>query len=126
MNDKVKQTLQNILDQFKTGDIPQAVAVSMFPIPDLPCSKWSLLNRTLVLLSGTMDARGYRQWQHADRFNHFHVERTGTFVARTAVNVIEGHAWHTPPGVLARIGEAEYLFAHRLSEAAENGVKVEI
>ena len=68
MNDKVKQTLQTILDQFKTGDIPKAVAISMFPIPDIPCSKWSLLNRTLVFLSGTMDARGYRQWQQADRF----------------------------------------------------------
>jgi hypothetical protein len=68
MNDKVKQTLQAVLYQFKTGDIPQAVAVSMFPIPDIPCSKWSLLNRTLVFLSGTMDARGYRQWQQADRF----------------------------------------------------------
>ena len=72
MNDKVKQTLQNILDQFKTGDIPKAVAISMYPIPDIPCSKWSLLNRTLVFLSGTMDARGYRQWQQANRFvkNH--------------------------------------------------------
>jgi len=68
MTDKVKQTLQTILDQFKTGDLPKAVAVSMFPIPDIPCSKWSLLNRTLVFLSGTMDARGYRQWQQANRF----------------------------------------------------------
>lgn len=68
MNDKVKQTLQTILDQFKTGDIPKAVAVSMFPTPDIPWSKWSLLNRTLVFLSGTMDARGYRQWQQANRF----------------------------------------------------------
>ena len=68
MNDKVKQTLQAVLDQFKTGDIPKAVAISMFPIPDIPCSKWSLLNRTLVFLSGTMDARGYRQWLQANRF----------------------------------------------------------
>ena len=68
MNDKVKQTLQAILDQFKSGDIPKAVAVSMFPIPDIPCSKWSLLNRTLVFLSGTIDARGFRQWQQANRF----------------------------------------------------------
>ena len=68
MNDKVKQTLQAILDQFKTGDIPKAVAVSMYPIPDIPCSKWSLLNRTLIFLSGTMDARGFRQWQQANRF----------------------------------------------------------
>ncbi len=68
MNDKVKQTLQAVLNQFKTGDIPKAVAISMFPIPDIPCSKWSLLNRTLVFLSGTMDARGYRQWQQTNRY----------------------------------------------------------
>jgi len=68
MNDKVKQTLNIILDQFKSGNIPKAVALSMFPIPSLPCSKWSLLNRTLVFLHGTMDARGYRQWQQVGRF----------------------------------------------------------
>ena len=68
MNDKVKQTLQTILDQFKSGDVQEAVALSMFPIPNLPCSKWSLLNRTLVFLSGTMDARGYKQWQQVNRY----------------------------------------------------------
>ena len=68
MNDKVKQTLNIILDQFKSGDIPEVVVLSMFPIPNLPCSKWSLLNRTLVFLHGTMDARGYRQWQQANRY----------------------------------------------------------
>lgn len=68
MNDKVKQTLNIILEKFKTGDIPEAVALSIYPIPNLPCSKWSLLNRTLVLLHGTMDARGYKQWQQVNRY----------------------------------------------------------
>ena len=68
MHDKVKQTLKVILDKFQNGGIPEAVAVSIFSIPKLPCSKWSLLNRTLVFLSGTMDARGFRQWQQANRF----------------------------------------------------------
>ena len=68
MNDKVKKTLNIILDQFKSGNIPEAVALSIYPIPNLPCSKWSLLNRTLVFLHGTRDARGYRQWQEVDRF----------------------------------------------------------
>jgi hypothetical protein len=45
MNDRVKQTLTAILDKFKSGDIPQVVAVAMFPISNIPCSKWSLLNR---------------------------------------------------------------------------------
>ncbi|MCD4811249.1 antirestriction protein [bacterium] len=68
MNDKVKQVLSLITDKFKSGDIPKAVAYAMFPIPDIPCSKWSLLNRTLMFLSGTQDGRGFKQWQKADRF----------------------------------------------------------
>ena len=68
MNDKVKQVLNVILDKFKSGDIPEAVAFSMYPIPDIPSAKWSLMNRTLMFLSGTMDGRGYKQWQQAGRF----------------------------------------------------------
>jgi len=61
MNDRVKQVLNVILDKFKSGDIPEAVAYSMYPIPDIPSAKWSLLNRTIMFLEGTKDARGYRQ-----------------------------------------------------------------
>ena len=68
MNDKVKQVLNIILDKFKSGDIPKAVAYCMYPIPEIPSSKWSLMNRTLMFLSGTMDGRGYKQWQQVDRF----------------------------------------------------------
>ena len=68
MNNKVKQTLKIILDTFKSGNIPEAVAVSMFPIANIPASNWSLLNRTLVFLSGTKDARGFKQWQKVNRF----------------------------------------------------------
>lgn len=67
MKENVKQVLNSILDRFKTGDIPDAVAMSMFPIPDIPCTHWSILNRTLMFLSGTQDARGYRQWQETNR-----------------------------------------------------------
>ena len=68
MNAKVLQVLNTVIEKFKTGDIPEAVAYSMFPIPDLPSSRWSLLNRTIMFLSGTQDARGYRQWQNANRY----------------------------------------------------------
>jgi antirestriction protein ArdC len=68
MNDKVKQVLNVILDKFKSGDIPEAVAISMYPIPDIPSAKWSLMNRTLMFISGTMDGRGYKQWQQAGRY----------------------------------------------------------
>jgi hypothetical protein len=68
MNDRVKTVLNSILERFQTGDIPEAIAYSMFPFPDVPSSKWSLLNRTLMFLAGTMDARGYRQWQNVNRY----------------------------------------------------------
>jgi hypothetical protein len=68
MNGKVKQVLASIVDTFKSGRIPEAVALSSFPVPDIPSAKWSLLNRTLMFLSGTADGRGYRQWQQVNRY----------------------------------------------------------
>jgi len=68
MNDKVKQVLNSILEKFKAGDIPQAVAYSMFPIADIPSAKWSILNRTLMFLAATPDARGIRQWNRVNRY----------------------------------------------------------
>ena len=46
MRPTVKQALDNILESFNNGDIPEAVAMSMFPIADIPSGKWSILNRT--------------------------------------------------------------------------------
>jgi hypothetical protein len=40
----------------------------MFPIPDLPSSNWSVLNRITIFLSGTADARGFRQWKKVKRY----------------------------------------------------------
>ncbi|PKN67574.1 MAG: antirestriction protein [Deltaproteobacteria bacterium HGW-Deltaproteobacteria-15] len=68
MNGKVKEVLQAILDRFNSGDIPNAVAYSMFPIADTPSSQWSILNRTLMFLAGTHDARGFRQWNEVNRY----------------------------------------------------------
>jgi antirestriction protein ArdC len=67
MNEKVKHTLESIVHRFKEGDIPEAIAFSIFPIPNIPASRWSLLNRTLMFFSGTNDARGFRQWQEVGR-----------------------------------------------------------
>lgn len=67
MTEKMRQVLDVILEKFRTGEVPEAVAMIMFPIPDLPSSKWSLLNRTLMFFAGTQDARRYRQWMQAKR-----------------------------------------------------------
>ena len=68
MRPKIKEALNKIIERFESGDIPEAVAYSMFPIPNLPCSNWSLINRTLVFISGSMDARGIKQWNSVNRF----------------------------------------------------------
>lgn len=64
---KVRETLNNVLKQFKNGNIPEAISYAVFPIPDIPASKWSLLNRTLIFIAGTYDARGIRQWNEIGR-----------------------------------------------------------
>jgi len=65
---KANEVLANILNRFKTGDIPKAIAFSMYPIPNIPAAKWSLCNRTLMFFAGTSDARGFNQWKHAGRY----------------------------------------------------------
>jgi hypothetical protein len=68
MNTKVKSVLDKLIEHFKTGNIPDAVAYAMYPKADIPCAKWSLFNQLMVALSQTMDCRGYRQWQEVNRF----------------------------------------------------------
>lgn len=68
-NSKVKEVLDSILKAFESGQIPEAVAIATFPAPEnIPSAKWSIFNRTIMFLSGTMDARGYKQWQSAGRY----------------------------------------------------------
>ncbi|MHB1127536.1 MAG: ArdC-like ssDNA-binding domain-containing protein [Bacillota bacterium] len=67
--DKVKETCGRLLEMFRTGEIPPAVARTTIRALncDLPSSKWSLGNRLLMFLSGTDDARGFRQWEEVGR-----------------------------------------------------------
>jgi len=63
----IEKAIQGIVARFEEGDIPEAIAYSLFPAPDIPSSQWSLLNRVLLFLAGTIDARGIRQWNQAGR-----------------------------------------------------------
>ncbi len=67
MNKNIQKVLASIVSAFESGDVPDAVAVASFPIPDIPSAQWSFTNRTIQFLSGTADARGYRQWQAVNR-----------------------------------------------------------
>lgn len=60
---------QHILDAFQH---PEALPKSLAPIfihrkDDVPCRKWSWQNQFIVVLNGTADARGFRQWEAAGR-----------------------------------------------------------
>ena len=54
--------------KIQNGNIPEAIAISTFPIPNIPAAKWSLLNRTFMFIAGARGARGYRQWQEVGRY----------------------------------------------------------
>ena len=65
---KAKECLNRIVDLFKAGNIPKALAVATIPPQtDIPSAKWSISNRVLQFLADTSDARGFRQWQKAGR-----------------------------------------------------------
>lgn len=67
ITDKAKEALNRLLEMFKTGDLPAAVARTVIRGQDRPCDKWSLGNRLIMLISGTEDARGFKQWQEVGR-----------------------------------------------------------
>ena len=59
---------KRILEAFETGRIPQAIApVFIQRNDDIPCRKWSWSNQLITALSGTDDARGFRQWLDTGR-----------------------------------------------------------
>ena len=65
---KAKACLQEIINLFKTGNVPKAMAViTIPPQADIPSAKWSWGNKLLQFIADTSDARGYRQWQEAGR-----------------------------------------------------------
>lgn len=67
MSEAVKTALRGILERFASGDIPEAIALATYPVADIPSSQWSFLNRTIMFLAGTSDARGFRQWKQVNR-----------------------------------------------------------
>ena len=70
MNDseKAKVCLNRIVELFKSGNIPKALAIATIPPQSgIPSAKWSVSNRILQFLADTSDARGFAQWKNAGR-----------------------------------------------------------
>ena len=66
---KAQEALDRVIEQFKSGDLSPVVKMARIRLPDdAPATKWSFSNRVLAYCqSGSVDCRGYRQWQAAGR-----------------------------------------------------------
>ena len=66
---KAEQAANRILELFrKPNELPKAIAPMFIRRKDnVPCRQWSWSNQILTALSGTSDARGFRQWESVNR-----------------------------------------------------------
>ena len=65
---KSKEVCENILNQFKNGNIPETMKqVFVNRTDDIPCQSWSFSNQFITAIYGTSDARGFKQWGSAGR-----------------------------------------------------------
>ncbi len=66
--DRAKHAAESVLHVWQSGDLPAKIAQSvLIAKTDLPCAKWTLANRVLMIAQGTGDARGFNQWKEAGR-----------------------------------------------------------
>lgn len=63
------RALGRVLEMFESGDLPEAIAQTVIHRleSDTPSAAWSLGNQLLMILAGTTDARGFRQWKAVGR-----------------------------------------------------------
>ncbi|MCI0469311.1 MAG: ssDNA-binding domain-containing protein [Nitrospirae bacterium] len=65
-SDRIKEAMETLLKIFDDDNLEKA-AKAVFRGGDIPADKWSFLNRLLMYLNNTEDARGFRQWQAVGR-----------------------------------------------------------
>ena len=58
-SDRIKEAMETLLKIFKEDNL-EKVARAVFRGGDIPADKWSFLNRVLMFLNETDDARGFR------------------------------------------------------------------
>jgi hypothetical protein len=70
LSDKAQEALDKVVEQFQKGDLSPVVKIARIQRQGdpIPSERWSLCNRVLAYVqTGSLDCRGYRQWQHAGR-----------------------------------------------------------
>ena len=72
--EKFAASINSIIDIFESGDIPEAIAHSTIPLPDVPCAKWHGLVNRLIMYINThykdkhFDCRTFVQWKEVSRY----------------------------------------------------------
>ncbi len=66
-NIRVKEAMDTLLKMFDEENL-EKVARAVFRGDSIPSDKWSFLNRILMYLNDTEDARSFRQWQQVGRY----------------------------------------------------------
>ena len=69
MNEKARASLQKAVEKFKSGDLSPIVEMAKIKLdPNAPAARWSFYNRMMAFAqTGSVDCRGYRQWQQVGR-----------------------------------------------------------
>ena len=65
--EKANQLLTRTVEIFGNQSFPEVAAAAYLEKNGTPSDAWSWHNRLLMLFAGTRDARGFMQWQKADR-----------------------------------------------------------
>lgn len=67
--EKITNICDRLLDMFRTGEMPKAVAKTMIRKTgqEIPSDKWSLGNKIIMYAHETEDARGIKQWEAVGR-----------------------------------------------------------
>ena len=66
-NQRVRDAIDEIILAFKNGDLHNIAPAVFKSDNQRPSDSWSFYNRLLMELSGTQDARGFRQWKEVGR-----------------------------------------------------------
>lgn len=69
LSEKAKEAMEKVVTRFQAGDLSPLVEMSRINLPEnAPAASWSFGNRVLAYAqTGSLDCRGYRQWQAAGR-----------------------------------------------------------
>lgn len=66
--EKALGIMKGLVELFSTTQFPDTMSKAYIKAPDVPASKWSWNNRILIAYGGTLDARGYKQWEAVGRY----------------------------------------------------------